>query len=56
MTYQPMHSAQAQSVRVTEKYILGLYCLDITRNEDKCIFYRYYRVKPYVLSYSSMYS
>jgi len=25
MTYEPMHSAQAQSVRVTKKYILVLF-------------------------------
>jgi len=24
MSYEPMHSAQAQSVRVTEKYLLDL--------------------------------
>jgi len=48
MTYEPMHSAQAQSVRVKEKISFGFvghhYC-DITRSEDKCIFYPYFRVK-----------
>ena len=48
MTYEKMHSAQAQSVRVTEKTSFGFvghHCRDITRSEDKCIFYPYFRVK-----------
>jgi len=35
MTYEPMHSAQAQSVRVKEKISFGFvdhYCRDITRS------------------------
>jgi len=43
MTYEPMHSAQAQSVRVTKQYILVLLLTivatrNITKSEDKCIF------------------
>jgi len=42
-----MHSAQAQSVGVTEKKsFVGHHCRNITRSEDKCIFYPYFRVKP----------
>jgi len=45
MTYEPMHSAQAQSVRVArKKYRLDLLG-DITRSEDKCTFHPYFRVK-----------
>jgi len=43
-----MHSAQAQSVRVTEKLSFGFvghHCRDITISEDKCILYPYYRAK-----------
>jgi len=44
MTYEPMHSAQAQSVRATKKYMLVLLITivasrDITRSGDKCVFY-----------------
>jgi len=45
MTYEPMHSAQTQSVRVKEKISFGFvlhHCRDITRSEDKCIFYPYF--------------
>jgi len=48
MTYESMHSAQVRSVRVTEKIPLGFvghHCRDITRSEDKCIFYPYFRVR-----------
>jgi len=48
MAYEPMHSAQAQNVRVTEKISFGLvghHSRDITRSEDKCIFYPYFRAK-----------
>jgi len=48
MTYEPMHSAQAQNVRVTEKIhflFVGHHCRDVTRGEDKCLFYPYFRVK-----------
>jgi len=42
MTSEPMQPAQAQSVRVTEKIYFGFvghHCRDITRSEDKCMFY-----------------
>jgi len=43
MTYEPMYSAQAQSVRVTKKYILVLLITIVTTlqevSEDKCILY-----------------
>jgi len=45
---EPMHSAQAQSVRVTEKIsflFVGNHCRDISRSEDICIFCPYFRVK-----------
>jgi len=48
MTYETTHSAQAQSVRVKEKIsflLVGYHCRDITRSEDKCIFYPYFQVK-----------
>ena len=43
-----MHSAQAQSVRATEKLFflfVGHHFCDITRSENKCIFYPYFRDK-----------
>jgi len=46
MTYEPLHAAQAQSVRVNEKIsfgFVGQHCRDITRSLDKCIFYPYFR-------------
>jgi len=46
MTYEPMHSAQAQSVTVKEKISFGFAghrCCEIRRCEDKCIFYLYFR-------------
>jgi len=47
MTYELMHSAQAQRVRVKEKSFgfVSHHCRDITRSEDKCVFYPYFRVK-----------
>jgi len=48
MSYKPMHSAQAQSVRVKEIISFGFvghHCPDIARSEDKCIFYPYFRDK-----------
>jgi len=54
MTYEPMYSAQAQSVRVKENISFGLighHCSDITRSEDKCIFYLTSESSPYVSSY-----
>jgi len=42
MTYEPIHSAQAQSVRVTKKYILVLLAsivATLQEREDKYIFY-----------------
>ena len=61
MTYEPMHSAQAQSVGVTEKInflFVGHHCRDITRSEDKCRLYFILisESSPYVLSYRSIYS
>jgi len=38
MTYEPRHSARAQSVRVYFWYV-GQHYRDITRREDKCTFY-----------------
>jgi len=38
------HSRKSQSVRVTEKISFGFvghHCRDITRSDDKCIFYLY---------------
>ena len=48
MTYEPMHSAQAQIVTVKEIISFGCvghHCRDIPRSKDKCIFYPYFRVK-----------
>ena len=48
ITFEPMHSAQAQSVRVKEKIyfgIVGHHCRDITRSYNTCIFYPRFRVK-----------
>jgi len=48
MTYEPMHSSQAQSARVKEKIsfgVVGHQCRDITRRYDKCILYPYFQVK-----------
>jgi len=48
MTYEPMYSAQAQSVGVKEKMCFGFvghHSRDITRSEDKCIFYPNFQVK-----------
>ena len=41
MTYERMHSAQSQRVRVTKISFdfVGHHCRDITRSEDECIFY-----------------
>jgi len=47
MTYEPMHSAQAQGVRVKEKISFGFVarcCCEIKGSEDKCTFYLYFRV------------
>ena len=48
MTYEPVHSAQAQSVSVNGKIsfvFVRHHCRDIRRSEDKCIFYPYFRIK-----------
>jgi len=42
VAYEPMDSAQAQSVRVTKIGFVGHHCRDITRSEDKCIFYLWF--------------
>jgi len=47
MIYEPIYSAQAQSVKVTEKISFGFvghHWRDITRREDKCVCYPYFRV------------
>jgi len=48
MTYEPMHSAHAKSLKVKEKIpflFVGHRCRDITRHEDKYTFILYFRVK-----------
>jgi len=48
MTYEPMHSAQAQSAKVTEKIFVfvGHHCRVINKgSECRCILYPYFRVK-----------
>jgi len=48
MTYEPIHSAQAQIVTVKENTSFGFvshHCRDITRSKDKCVVYPYFRVK-----------
>ena len=57
MTCEPMHSAQAQSVGVTEKYFLfvGHHCRDVTRSDD-VYFILISKSSPCILSYRSMYS
>jgi len=57
MTYEPMHSAQAQ--RVTEKIsflFVGHHCRDIIRNEDKYIFSPFLRVNSLRFQLKLMYS
>jgi len=47
ITYEPIHSAQAQSVRVMEKISFGFVgrrCCDISKSKDKRIFYLYFRI------------
>jgi len=48
MTYEPMHSAQEQSVRVKEKNFLDLSLTIVALQKVSLI--------PYVLSYRSVYS
>jgi len=59
MTYEPMHSAEAQSVRVKEKYLLdSLVIIVATLQEVRIIVYFILisESSPYVLSYRSIYS
>jgi len=59
MTYEPMHSAQAQSVRATKKYILVLLITIVATLQEMSI-NEYFIFdswsSPYVLSYRSIYS
>jgi len=55
MTYEPMHSAQARSVRVKEKYLLDLLATIVVTLEDVRIniyFILISESSPYVLSYT----
>ena len=59
MTYEPMHSAQAQSVRVKEKYLLDLLVTIVaTLQEVRINIYcgLISESSPYVFSYRSVYS
>jgi len=55
MTYETIHSAQAQSVRVTEKISLLFvgHHFDVRINVHRILISK---SSPYVLSYKSMYS
>jgi len=58
MTYEPMHSAQAQSVRVTKKYLVYLLVTTAATLQDVRInvyFILISESNPYVLSYKSIY-
>ena len=59
MTYEPMHSAQAQSVRVTKKYLLLLLITIVaTLREVRINVYFIFdsQSRPYGLSYRLIYS
>jgi len=59
MTYEPMHSAQAQSVRVKEKYLLDLLVTIVVALQEVRIniyFILISESSPYVFSYMSIYS
>jgi len=60
MTYEPMHSAQAQSVSVKEKIsfgFIGHHCRDITRSYFMNVYFILIsESSPYVLSYRSIYN
>jgi len=45
MTYKPMHSAQAQSVRVTKKYMLVLSVTNVVTIQEV-------RINVYLIFYS----
>ena len=59
MTYEQIHSAQAQSVRVTKKYIL-VFLVSIVATLQEVRMNVYFILNsersPYVLSYRSIYS
>jgi len=59
MTYEPMHSAEAQSVRVKEKYLLDLLATIVGTLQEIRInvyFILISESSPYVLSYRSLFS
>jgi len=59
MTYEPIHSAQAQSVRAKEKYLLDLLVTIVATLQEVRInvyFIFISESSPYVLSYRSIYS
>jgi len=58
MTYEPMHSAQAQSVRVTKKYSLVLWVTIVATLQVMINVYFLFdsQSSPYVLSYRSIYT
>ena len=61
MTYEPMHSAQAQRVRVNEKISFGLNLLvtivaTLQEVRINVYFILVSESRPYVLSYRSIYS
>jgi len=59
MTYEPMHSAQAQSLRVKEKISFGIVVTIAATLQEIRInvyFILISESSPYVLSYRSMYS
>ena len=59
MTYEPMHSAQAQSVRVKKKFILDLLVTTVATLQEVSInvyFILISESNPYILSYRSIYS
>jgi len=59
MTIEPMHSAQAQSVRVKEKYLLDLLVTFVAKLQEVGINVHFILISessPYVLSYRSIYS
>jgi len=59
MTYEPMHSAQAQSVKVTEKiyfYLLVTTVATLQEVRKNVYFILISESSPYVLSYRSLFS
>jgi len=59
MTYEPMHSAQAQNVRVKENYLLDLLVNIVAALQEVRIniyFILISESSPYLFSYRSIYS